>query len=449
MITAQTTQSTPAKSLKDRAQTALDMAKRLGATAAEVEVSHSNGLSVSVRKGEVETIEHNRDRGLSITVYFGLRKGNASTTDFSDEALQRTVQAACTIAKYTSEDSASGLADPTRLALGELRNLDLYHPFAVTTEHAISLALEAEAAALAFDPRIKNSDGASFGSGEGDFIYANSNGFCNGYPTSRFSLSMAPIAEDASGMQRDYWYSSERIFNKLTSAKEIGQHAAQRALRRLSAKRVATCEVPVLFEANLAGGLVSSLVGAASGGSLYRKASFLVDKAGSKIASDKLNIFEDPHVPQGEASSMFDSEGVATTSRELISKGVLNGYFLGSYSARKLGLQSTGNAGGNHNLIIQSTGESFDQLLKKMGRGLIVTELMGQGVNTVTGDYSRGATGLWVEGGEVAYPVEEVTIASNLLDMYANIEAVGSDVLKRGSKTIGSVLVGKMTVAGE
>jgi PmbA protein len=436
-------------SLRDRAQRALQMAIDQGASAAEVEVSRSSGLSVSVRKGEVETIEHNRDRGLSITVYFGHRKGNASTTDFSDAALLRTVQAACTIAKYTGEDLASGLADRNRLALGDVPSLDLYHPRTVSSEEAIALAIEAETAALKADKRITNSDGASFSGGDGDFIYANTNGFCNGYPTSRFSLSMAPIAEDASGMQRDYWYSSERIFSKLMQPAEIGRIAAQRVLRRLSAKRAATGEVPVLFEATLAGSLVSSLVGAASGGSLYRKASFLVDRAGSKIASDKLNIKENPHITQGESSCYFDSEGVATTARDVVTNGVLNGYFLGSYSARKLGLESTGNAGGNHNLIVQTTGESFNELVKKMGRGLIVTELMGQGVNTVTGDYSRGAVGLWVEGGKVAYPVEEVTIASNLLDMYADIEAVGSDTLVRGSKTTGSILIGKMTVAGE
>ncbi|MBL8520290.1 MAG: metalloprotease PmbA [Betaproteobacteria bacterium] len=435
--------------LADLAQACLDIAKRKGATAADVEVSTSVGLNVTVRLGEVETIEHNRDKGLGVTVYLGQKRGNASTTDLSTGAIERAVEAALAIARFTAEDACAGLPEPGRQAVAPFPACDLHHPWAVSTEEAIALGLAIERAGLAVDKRINNSEGASVSMSESDFIYANSNGFAGGYPTTRHSASCTLIAASKAGMQRDYWYSVARAKDDLEGAEVLGRKAGQRTVARLDARRVPTGDYPVLFEAPIASGLIGALVNAVSGTSLYRKASFLMDSLGTEVASTCLNVLEDPFLARGLASGPFDAEGVATVKRAWVKGGVLQGYFLGSYSARKLGMASTGNAGGNHNLIVQSTGEDFAALLKKMGRGLLVTELLGQGVNGVTGDYSRGAAGFWVEGGEIAYPVEEITIAGNMKDMLKGIVAIGSDTLMQGSKITGSILIDRMSVAGE
>lgn len=435
--------------LFDAAERALQLARTHGASDAEVEVSTSSGLGVTVRKGEVETVEHTRDRGLTVTVYFGARKGAASSTDLADESLQSTVRAACAIARFTAEDPANGLPEPELLAHGPFADLSLYHPWNVPVETAIEIARETEAAAFAVDSRITNSEGATVGWSDSDFVLANSRGFCAGVPSTRASISAAVIAQDKSGMQRDYWFTSERDPRRMQSAAEVGRMAGERAVRRLNGRRLGTLDVPVLFEANCAGSLLGHFVGAASGSALYRKASFLIDHAGKPVFSPCVNITEDPHIPAADASTWFDAEGVATHKRMIVDRGVLTGYFLSTYSARKLNLKPTGNSGGNHNLIASSTGESFDALLKKMQRGVLVTELMGQGINTVTGDYSRGCSGFWVEGGEIAYPIEEVTIAGNLKDMFRGVVAVGNDQLTRGARTTGSILIDHITVAGQ
>jgi PmbA protein len=435
--------------MADVAQRSLEVATRLGASGAEVEVSAAIGQSVTVRRGEVETVEYNRDKGLGITVYFGQRRGNASTSDLSPEAVERTVQAACAIARHTAEDHAAGLPDESRLYRGPAPDLRLFHPWGLTVEEAIDIARRTEAAALAVDRRITNSEGATVSSYDSDFILANTRGFCDGFPGSKSSISVSVVAEDKSGMQRDYWYTSHRDYAQLEDAEHVGRITGERAVRRLGARRVATGEFPVLFENNVAPSLVSHFVSAASGSSLYRRSSFLLDRLGTPVFSPVVDILEDPHRPGDTASGWFDAEGVATMKRKVVEGGVLKGWFLSSYSARKLGLDTTGNAGGNHNLIVAPGELDFAGLLKKMGTGLLVTEMMGQGVNTVTGDYSRGAAGYWVEGGEVRFPVEEVTIAGNLLDMYKGIAAVGNDVLVRGSKHCGSILVERMTIAGE
>ena len=425
----------------------LNQAKHSGASACEAEVSLGFGQNVSVRRGEVETIEYSRDKGLGVSVYFGQKRGHASTSDLAPEAIRDTVAAAVSIARYTASDEFAGLADEDLLAK-EIPDLSLYHPWDLSVERAIDLAKECEAAAFAVDKRIENSEGASVSTQEALFMYGNSLGFLAGYPSSRHSVSCAVIAEDG-GMQRDYWYSSRRDASDLESAEAVGRKAGERTVRRLGARKIKTTECPVLFEAPIASGLIGHLVGAVSGSSLYRKSSFLLDSLGQPIFAPFVQIRELPHIPKGLASSPFDNEGVATHARDLVKDGVLQGYFLGSYSARKLGMASTGNAGGNHNLILDSSGQDFAGLLKMMNTGLVVTELLGHGINPVTGDYSRGAAGYWVENGVIQYPVEEVTIAGNLRDMFRHIAAVGTDVLVQGSKQCGSVLVEKMTVAGE
>ena len=427
----------------------LARARAGGASDCEAEVSQSIGLNLTVRQDDVETIEYNRDKGIGITVYLGQRKGHASTSDLSPAALQDTVDAALAIARFTASDEFSGLADADLLAR-EVPDLDLDHPWPLSVDEAIVLAQRMEQAAFAVDPRINNSEGASVSVSRSMFVYGNSRGFIGGYPTSRHAVSCAVIAESAQGMQRDYWYSTARAADDLEDVESVGRRAGERTLRRLDARRLKTMEVPVLFEAPVASSLIGHFVGAASGGSLYRRASFLLDARGKPVFSPRVQIVEDPFIPRGLASSPFDNEGVATQRRQLVQDGVLNGYFLSSYSARKLGLRSTGNAGGNHNLVVQPTGQAgLDGLLREMGRGLFVTELLGHGINNVTGDYSRGAAGFWVENGVIQYPVEEITIAGNLKDMYRDIVAIGSDVLVQGSKQCGSILIGNMTVAGD
>ena len=427
---------------------ALDIARERGASDAEAEASAAVGQSVTVRLAEVETVEYNRDKGLSVTVYFGQRRGNASTSDVSDGAIAQAVDAACAIARHTAPDPAAGLPDEDRLYRGSAPDLDLWHPWQLGVEPAIELARAAEAAARAVDRRIANSEGATVSSWDSDFVFANSRGFLGGYPGSRASIGCGVIAVEGDAMQRDAWYASERDPARLESAEHVGRRAGERAIARLGARRVPTAEVPVLFEATVAGSLIGHLVSAASGSSLYRRSSFLENAAGKEIFAPLVKLHEDPFKPGGMASGWFDAEGVATSARDIVKDGVLTGYFLSSYSARKLGLPTTGNAGGCHNLDLRPGDEDFEALLRRLGRGLLVTELMGQGVNPVTGDYSRGAAGFWVEGGEIRFPVEEVTIAGNLLAMYRGFVAVGSDVLVRGSRSTGSILVDRMTVAG-
>lgn len=433
----------------------LEEAQRQGASAAEVAGNLGEGLSVTVRRGEVETIEHNRDRGLGVTVYFGRRKGSASTTEFSREAVQRTVQAACDIARLAAEDPCQGLA-PARLMASDIPDLDLFHPWGVDVERAISLAQECEQAAFDAEPRISNSEGGTVSSHAGYHLYGNSHGFLGGYPTTRHTVSCAVIAGEGEGMQRDYWYSTARHPDALEPVVEVGRQAAQRAARRLGGRRLSTCRVPVLFCAEVASSLLSHLVGAVRGGTLYRKASFLLDHLGRQIFPDFVHIHEQPHLEGALGSAPFDNEGVATRPRDLVRDGVLQGYVLDGYSACKLGMETTGNAGGVHNLTIApgvqegGGGEfSFGEMLKRMDRGLLVTELMGQGVRLITGDYSRGAAGFWVEGGEIRYPVEEITIAGNLREMFAGLVMVGSDLDLRGTLRTGSWLIEQMTVAGE
>ena len=434
--------------LQEMSTDVLRRAKDAGATAAEAEISLGFGQNVSVRMGETETIEYNRDKGVSVTVYFGQQKGHASTSDLSPQAIQDTVSAACNIARYTAKDEFCGLADADLMAK-DIPDLDLYHPWALSVDAAISLAKECEASARGVDARITNSEGASVSTYEGMFAYANSHGFNSGFATSRQGMSCSVIAEEADSMQRDYWYTTARSAKDLDSAAAVGRLAGERTVRRLGSKRIKTAQVPVLFEAALASGLISHLVSAISGGNLYRKSSFLLDSLGKQVMSSHITIEELPHLLKGLASSPFDNEGVATKPRTLIKEGVLNGYMLSSYSARKLGMQTTGNAGGNHNLIVSHGDLDFNGLLKMMGTGLLVTELLGHGINMVTGDYSRGAAGFWVENGVIVHPVEEITIAGNLQTMLKQIVAVGNDVLVQGSKQVGSILIENMTVAGD
>ena len=437
---------------------ALALARTLGASEAGVEVSEGVGLSVSVRKGEVENVERNRDKSLGITVYVGKRRGNASTSDFSRAALEQTVRAAHDIARFTAEDPAAGLPEVEDLAFGAAaeRDLDLYHPWPIVAEQAVEIALRCEAAALETDRRITNSDGAGVSAQQAHFFMANSRGFRGGYASSRHSLSVAPIASEpgrrGDDMQRDAWYSSMRSPDDLAAPEAVGRYAAERALSRLRARKVATAEVPVLFESTVAAGLIGALVQATSGGALYRKSTFLLDSLGKEVLAPHLDLHEDPHVLRGKGSAPFDDEGVVTRSRDVVSAGVLQGYFLSSYSARKLGMRTTGHAGGSQNLRLASRltqpGDDLDAMLKKLDRGLFVIELMGQGVNPVTGDYSRGAAGFWVEGGRIAHPVHEVTIAGHLRDMFKGIVAVGADAYASGAKTTGSILVERMKLAG-
>ncbi|MBS0578386.1 MAG: metalloprotease PmbA [Proteobacteria bacterium] len=441
---------TATRPLEDVASRALEEAARQGASQADADVSTSQGLSVNVRLGEVDTVEYQRDRGLSVTVYFGKRKGSASTADLGAAAVRETVEKACAIARYTAEDPYAGLVEPEALAR-TIPDLDLDHPWDLTPERAIALARECEAAGLAVDARVSNSEGASINSQRSTGVYGNSLGFLGGYSSTSHSLSCSLIAQQGEDMQRDYWYTVARDPADLEAAASVGRTAGTRALARLGAQRLSTRKAPVAFTPDLARGLFRSFVGAISGSSQYRKSSFLLDAAGQQIFPRFLSMQERPHIPKGLASSPFDEEGAATHDRELVSNGVLDGYILGSYSARRLGLKTTGNAGGIHNLLVGSSEPLLDEqaFLRRLGTGLLVTELMGQGVNAVTGDYSRGASGFWVEGGAVAYPVQEITIAGNLRPMYRDIVALGGDIDVRGGIRTGSVLIGEMTIAGE
>ena len=432
----------------------LKLARDMGATDAGVEVSEGVGLSVSVRMGELENVERNRDKSLGVSVYLGQRRGNASTSDFSPAALRQTVQAAYDIARFTAEDVAAGLPDAADLATAAeaARDLDLFYPWTIDAAQAAELAKRCEAAALGTSKRVSNSEGAGTSAQQSHFWSGNSRGFRGGYASSRHYLSVSPIAGKGKGMQRDAWYTSERDATELASPEAVGRYAAERALSRLNSRRVPTAKVRVLFEAPLAAGLLGAYVQATSGGALYRKTTFLVDCLGKKVLPAHINVTEDPFELKGKGSSPFDDEGVRTVARQMVQGGVVQSYFLSTYSARKLGMRTTGHAGGSHNLRMTSKrtqpGDNLDEMLKKLHRGLFVTELMGQGVNYVTGDYSRGAAGFWVEDGRIVFPVEEVTIAGNLRNMLKGIQGIGADVYCQGSKAIGSTLVGSMQLAG-
>ncbi|AYC34246.1 metalloprotease PmbA [Pseudomonas cavernae] len=433
--------------LQEQVEQIIAEAKRQGASACEVAVSVDQGLSTSVREGEVETVEFNRDQGFGITLYVGQRKGSASTSATGAEAIRDTVAAALAIAKHTSEDECAGLAAPELMAR-ELPELDLYHPWAISPEQAIELALNCEAEAFATDARISKADGTSLSTHQGCRVYGNSHGFIGGYASTRHSLSCVMIAGSEAQMQRDYWYDVNRIGTQLADASSIGRRAAERTVRRLGARPVPTCEVPVLFSAELAGGLFGHFLAAISGGNLYRQSSFLEGSLGQQLFPSWLSLDERPHIPRALGSASFDGDGLATYDKHFVEQGVLRSYILGTYSGRKLGLPSTANAGGVHNLFVSHGDEDQAALLKRMGRGLLVTELMGQGLNLVTGDYSRGAGGYWVENGEIQFPVQEVTIAGNLREMFQQIVAVGGDLELRGNIRSGSVLIERMTVAG-
>ncbi|MFC1685157.1 metalloprotease PmbA [Pseudomonadota bacterium] len=422
-------------------------AKSQGATSAEAGVSSDAGLSVTVRLGEVETVEHTRDNGLGVTVYIGQRKGSASTSDLSPQAVKDTVKAACNIARYTTEDDCTGLADAGLMAT-DLPDLDLYHPWDISVDQAVELGLACENAARELDPRIVNSEGASLNTHGGLHVYGNSHGFVGGYPTSRHSLSCAMVGQEGDAMQRDYWYTVGRGAGDLDSPAEVGVKAAQRTLARLGARKIGTREAPILFQADIATSLLRSFTGAIRGSALYRQATFLLDHLDKPVFPEFVRIHENPLLPRGLGSASFDSEGVATKARDIVSGGVLKGYVLNSYSARKLGMQTTGNAGGVRNLAIDPGELDLEGLLKQMDAGLLVTEMMGHGINPVTGDYSRGAAGYWVEGGELQYPVEEITIAGNLKQMFQQLVAVGRDEERRGNSRTGSWLIENMTIAG-
>ena len=434
--------------LKSIVQSLLDEAKQQGATAAEAGLSQENGLSVTARLGEVETIEHHCDQGLGITVYFGQRKGSASTTDLSPDAIKETVSAACSIARYTSEDEFAGLPEKSLLAT-EFPDLDLNHPWPLNADEAIAMAIECEAAALSFHPDITNSEGATVNTHQGIRVLGNSLGFLRGRLSTRHSVSCSVVAQRGDSMQRDYWYSIARKSKDLEAAAAIGKKAGERTISRLDARRLATQQCPVLYCAEVASGLLGSLVSAISGGSLYRKSSFLLDALDTQIFPDFIHIHEQPLLKGALGSSAYDGEGVATQTRDIVRDGYLRGYVLSTYSARKLGMQSTGNAGGVHNLTIETSDRDFQAMLRLMGTGLLVTETIGQGVNIINGNYSRGAAGFWVEHGEIQYPVEEITIAGNLKDMYKQIVAVGNDVDYRGNIRTGSILIERMSIAGE
>lgn len=432
----------------------LKLAAGLGASDAGAEVSEGVGLSVSVRRGELENVERNRDKSLGVSVYLGQRRGNASTSDFSAAALRQTVQAAYDIARFTAEDPAAGLPEGEDLATAAeaSRDLDLFYPWALDAAAAAELARRCEDAALTVDKRITNSEGGGVSAQQAHFWSGNTRGFRGGYASSRHYLSVSPIAGKGKDMQRDGWYTSMRDAAELASPEAVGRYAAERALARLKSRRVPTGQVPVLFESTVAAGLLGAFVQATSGGALYRKATFLMDCLGKPVLAKHIDIAEDPHILKGKGSAAFDDEGVRTKARQVVEAGVVQGYFLSSYSARKLGMRTTGNAGGSQNLVMTSRrtkrGDDLDAMLRKLDRGLFVTELMGQGVNYVTGDYSRGAAGFWVEGGRIVHPVAEVTIAGSLKQMFKDITAIGSDAYTQGSKTVGSVLVSRMKLAG-
>jgi len=435
------------EALRALAQAVLDHAAAMGATACEVDVSEGVGQSVSVRRQEVETIEYNRDKGLGVSVYIGQRRGHASSSDFSRAALKASVEAALSIARFTAEDDCAGLPDAKLLATKAM-DLDLFHPWDISVEASIDLARRCEQAAFDVSPMIRNSEGASISAQTSHFVSANSLGFMGGFATSRHYVSCSVIAGEGEKMQRDDWYATRRNADGFPDVARIGDYAARRALSRLGARKLKTRKCPVVFEAPLASGLIGSFVHAVSGGALYRKTSFLLDSLGQQLFPAFVQISERPHIRGAFASSPFDDDGVATHDREVIKNGVLQGYFLSTYSARKLGMQTTGNAGGSHNLLVQPGQRDLKGLLREMGTGLLVTELLGQGVNYVTGDYSRGAAGYWVEKGEIAHPVEEITIAGNLREMLRGIVDIGNDIEMRGSKQVGSVLVERMTIAG-
>lgn len=422
-------------------------ARRQGASACEVAVSMEQGLSTTVRQGEVETVEFNRDQGFGITLYVGQRKGSASTSASGEAAIRETVAAALAIARHASEDDCAGLADAALMAR-ELPDLDLYHPWGIAPEQAVELALACEAAAFATDKRISNADGTSLSTHQGCRVYGNSHGFVGGYASTRHSLSCVMIAEGEGQMQRDYWYDVNRQGELLADPLSIGRKAAERSVARLGARPVPTCEVPVLFAAELATGLFGHFLAAISGGNLYRHSSFLEGALGQRLFPEWLNLDERPHISRAMGSATFDGDGLATYAKPFVAGGELVSYVLGTYSGRKLGLPSTANSGGVHNLFVSHGDEDQQALIKRMGRGLLVTELMGQGLNLVTGDYSRGAAGFWVENGEIQFPVQEVTIAGNLKNMFRQIVAVGSDLELRGNIRTGSVLIERMTVAG-
>lgn len=428
-------------------QAVLDQAREAGASQAEASVSRAAGLSVTVRNQDVETLEFHRDQGLALTVYFGHRKGSASTSDLHPGALAETVGKACSLARFVAEDDCAGIADADLMATA-IPDLDLDHPWSVEAPAAIDIAQECEAAALDQDPRISNSEGATVSTHQGCRVYGNSHGFLAGYPETEHSISCAVLASEGTEMQRDFEYTVARDADELDSAISVGREAGRRTAKRLGSVKLKTCVTPVLFPARLARGLLGTLVGAVRGGALYRRATFLLDALGQKVMADHVTMTERPHLPKALGSAPFDNEGVATADRALVEGGVLQGYMLASYYARKLGLRSTGNAGGVHNLEVSTTGESFEDLVAGLDSGLLVTELMGQGVNMITGDYSRGAAGFWIEGGEIRYPVHEITIAGNLRDMYRGIVAIGTDTDLRGGIRTGSVLVDRMTVAG-
>jgi PmbA protein len=436
------------KQLESMLQDLLQEAQKQGASAAEAAVSSDQGLSVTVRLGETETVEQTRDQGLGVTVYMGQHKGSASTTDFSANAIIETVRKACTIARYTSEDPYTGLGDPDRMAM-DYPDLDLYHPWDIRVEQAAKLALDCEQAARDADSRITNSEGATLNTHSGSFIYGNTHGFVGGYPFSRHSLSCVVMAQEGESMQRDYWYSSERLPDQLDNPASIGREAASRTVRKLHARKLSTRQAPVIFRADIAPGLLMGLMSAVSGHAQYRKSSFLLDSLDQQLFPSWVRIHENPLLPRGMSSAPFDNEGIATSAKEIVRDGVLQTYILDSYSARKLDMQSTGNAGGVKNLAIEPGDLDLPALLKEMNTGLLVTELMGQGLNPVTGDYSRGAAGLWVEDGEIQYPVEEITIAGNMRDMYQQLVAVGKDIDNPGSISTGSWLFENMTIAGE
>jgi PmbA protein len=434
--------------LRQIAKDVLEHAAKRGASAAETEVSEGFGQTVTVRRDEVETIEHNRDKGIGVTVYIGQQRGHASTTDFTPQAIRDTVDAALSIARFTASDECAGLADEDMLAR-QIPGLDLWHPWGLPVERAIELARACEGAGFAADRRLSNSEGASVSTQEARFVYGNSLGFLAGYPSSRHGIWCSLIAGKNDEMQRDDWYEASRDAADLPAVESIGRRAGERAAKRVGARKISTRQAPVLFEAPVAESLVSHFVSAVSGGSLYRKSSFLLDSMGKPVFAPLVQLHEAPHLAKGLASAGFDAEGVATHARDVVKDGVVQGYFLGSYSARKLKLKTTGNAGGNHNLVLKDTGADFPGMLKALGTGLLVTEMMGHGINAVTGDYSRGAAGFWVEGGEIAYPVQEITIAGNLKDMFRAITAIGNDVVRRGSRQCGSILIERMTIAGD
>jgi PmbA protein len=437
--------------LRELAALVLARAKRAGASACDVDISEGYGLGVTVRKGQVDTLEHNRDRSAGVTVYFGdrpkARRGHASSSDLSRAALEQTVDAAAAIARHTAEDDCAGPPDADLLAR-DVPDLDLFHPWDLEAEEAIDIARRCEAGAFAASKKIRNSEGATVSSHQTQFVLANSLGFMGGYPGSRHSISVAPIAEEKGLMQRDDWYSASRVPGSLADPRAIGEYAGLRAAARLGARKIPTCQARVLYEAPMALSLLGSFAAAVNGGNLYRKSSFLADSLGSAVFSPLVHIEERPLAKRGASSSPFDDEGVATKDRVVVRDGVVEGYFLGSYSARKLGMKTTANAGGTHNLILRSGHLDFRGMLRELGTGLLVTDLMGQGVNLVTGDYSYGAAGYWVEGGVIRFPVEEITVAGNLKEIFRGIAAIGGDVVERGGRSSGSILVERMTIAG-